>query len=58
MIRDKRRADWRMYRRLLGYVKPSWFAFTVAVFAFLLGSASEAYFMRLFGRLIDGFIEC
>ena len=54
MARTKRLANWRMYRRLLRYVKPSWFAFTVAIFAFLLGSASEAYFMRLFGQLIDG----
>ncbi len=45
--------DWATYRRLLGYVKPHWFIFIVAVVGFQIGSAAEAYFVSLFGELID-----
>ncbi len=46
--------DRKIYNRLLSYVKPFWFAFVVSIGMFLLGSASEAYFVRLFGELVDG----
>jgi subfamily B ATP-binding cassette protein MsbA len=45
--------DWVTYRRLLRYVKPYWLLFLVAVLGFSLGSAAEAYFVSLFGKLID-----
>ena len=45
--------DWSTYRRLLGYVRPYWFVFLLAIIGFLVGSAAEAYFVKLFGDLID-----
>jgi subfamily B ATP-binding cassette protein MsbA len=45
--------DWALYRRLLGYVKPHWFLFVLAVLGFQLGSGAEAYFVTMFGDLID-----
>jgi subfamily B ATP-binding cassette protein MsbA len=45
--------DWSTYRRLLGYVRPYWFVFLLAILGFLVGSAAEAYFVKLFGDLID-----
>jgi subfamily B ATP-binding cassette protein MsbA len=47
-------SDWRTYRRLLGYVKPHWLIFLIAVLGFQLGSVAEAYFVNTFGKLIDG----
>ncbi|MGE0623069.1 MAG: lipid A export permease/ATP-binding protein MsbA [Pseudomonadales bacterium] len=46
-------SDWGTYRRLLGYVKPHWFAFLLGVIGFQMGSAAEAYFAKMFGDLID-----
>ncbi len=48
---------WATYRRLLGYVWPYSFAFAGAVAAFLVGSAAEAVFVKLFERLIDSWDE-
>ncbi|MBX3707504.1 MAG: lipid A export permease/ATP-binding protein MsbA [Pseudomonadales bacterium] len=48
-----RRDDWQTYGRLLGYVKPYWALFVLAIVGFSIGSAAEAYFVNLFGRLID-----
>ena len=45
--------DWATYKRLLGYIRPYWVIFVLSVLGFLLGSGAEAYFMRLFGDLID-----
>ena len=45
--------DWATYRRLLSYVKPYWFAFLLAVIGFQIGSGAEAYFVTMFGDLID-----
>ena len=44
---------WSTYRRLLGYVWPYSLAFAASVFAFLIGSAAEASFVKLFEHLID-----
>ena len=49
--------DWSTYRRLLGHVRPYWGLFALSVLGFLLGSAAEAYFVRLFGGLIDNWEE-
>ena len=46
-----RPSDWATYRRLLGYVKPHWFFFLLAVIGFQLGAGAEAYFARMFGDL-------
>ncbi len=48
-----RPGDWAIYRRLLGYVKPHWLVFLVAVIGFQIGSAAEAFFVKMFGDLID-----
>ena len=45
--------DWSTYRRLLSYVKPYWPLFALAIVGFLIGSGAEAYFVNLFGELID-----
>ncbi|MFW6092780.1 MAG: lipid A export permease/ATP-binding protein MsbA [Pseudomonadota bacterium] len=45
--------DWQTYKRLLGYVRPYWPLFLLSVAGFLLGSGAEAYFVKLFGDLID-----
>ena len=48
---------WTTYRRLLGYVWPYSLAFGGSVIAFLMGSAAEAGFVKLFERLIDNWDE-
>ncbi len=48
---------WATYRRLLGYVWPYSAAFAGSIIAFLLGSAAEASFVKLFERLIDNWEE-
>jgi subfamily B ATP-binding cassette protein MsbA len=45
--------DWATYKRLLRYVRPYWVLFVLAVLGFLVGSGAEAYFVNLFGDLID-----
>ena len=51
--RPERQSDWRTYRRLLAEVRPYWALFAVSVVAFLAASGAEAYFLKLFGSLID-----
>ena len=53
----KARTDWATYKRLLGYVRPYWGLFALSVLGFLLGSGAEAYFVKLFGGLIDNWEE-
>lgn len=50
-------SDWRTYKRLLGYVRPYWLLFLLSVIGFSLGSAAEAFFVKLFGDLIDSWEE-
>ena len=50
---SQRARDWTTYKRLLGYVRPYWALFAVAVAGFLVGSGAEAYFVNLFGALVD-----
>ena len=50
---DGSTSDWQTYKRLLRYVRPYWLLFLVSVVGFFLGSAAEAYFVKLFGDLID-----
>ena len=49
----ERGGDWATYKRLLGYVRPYWALFAIAVLGFLVGSGAEAYFVNLFGALVD-----
>lgn len=49
--------SWDVYKRLLGYVRPHWFIFVLAVAGFLAGSSAEAFFARMFGDLIDSWPE-
>ena len=51
--RPAARGDWRTYKRLLAEVRPHWALFAVSVVAFLAASGAEAYFLNLFGSLID-----
>ena len=44
--------DWAIYSRLLGYVRPHWLIFILAVLGYLMGSSAEAYFAKLFGDLV------
>ena len=46
-------SDWAIYKRLLAYVRPHWALFAVSTAAFLIASGAEAYFIKLFGDLID-----
>ncbi|MYF49150.1 MAG: lipid A export permease/ATP-binding protein MsbA [Gammaproteobacteria bacterium] len=52
-VAGKRSRDWSTYKRLLGYVRPHWALFAIAVLGFLVGSGAEAYFVNLFGALVD-----
>ena len=52
-VARERGGDWATYKRLLGYVRPYWALFAVAVLGFLVGSGAEAYFVNLFGALVD-----
>ena len=49
--------DWAIYKRLLKYVRPYWLLFLVSVAGFMVGNAAEAYFVNLFGNLIDTWEE-
>lgn len=54
----KKRTDWQVYRRLLGYVKRYWYIFIVAAVASALYSAIDAGMIRLIQPLIDeGFVN-
>ena len=54
MTRPERRGDWQTYRRLLGYVRPYWPLFILAIAGYAIGGAAEAWFVRMFGDLVDG----
>ena len=53
MTEPTSKESWETYRRLLRYVKPDWFIFLIAVIGFQIGNAAEAYFVAMFGDLID-----
>jgi len=50
----KRKSDWSIYRRLLGYVGHYWLLLIFAFIGFVTAAAAEGYFVSLFGNLIDG----
>jgi len=48
------KSDWVIYRRLLSYVGRYWLLLIFAFIGFALAAGAEAYFVTLFGNLIDG----
>lgn len=51
---SKDKSDWAIYRRLLSYVGRYWVLLVGAFIGFALAAGAEAYFVTLFGNLIDG----
>ncbi len=49
----RNKGDWQNYKRLLGYVAPYWYLLVGSIVGFLAAAAAEAYFVELFGELID-----
>ena len=47
-------SGWMLYKRLLGYVKPHWRAFALAVVGFVIYAASSTALAEMLKRLIDG----
>ncbi|CAM3328902.1 Lipid A export ATP-binding/permease protein MsbA [Halomonas lysinitropha] len=47
-------SGWILYKRLLGYVKPYWRAFALAIFGYALYAASSTALAEMMKRLIDG----
>lgn len=47
-------SGWALYRRLLGYVKPFWKSFLVAIVGFGIYAASSTALAEMMKRLIDG----
>ncbi|MED5557829.1 MAG: lipid A export permease/ATP-binding protein MsbA [Pseudomonadota bacterium] len=47
-------SGWMLYKRLLGYVKPHWRAFALAVVGFVIYAASSTALAEMIKRLIDG----
>ena len=43
-----------LYKRLLGYVRPYWKAFSLAIFAMVLAAATEPLFPALMKHMLDG----
>ena len=47
-------SGWILYKRLLGYVKPHWRAFALAVVGFVIYAASSTALAEMMKRLTDG----
>ena len=47
-------SGWTLYKRLLGYVKPFWKSFLVAVVGYAIYAASSTALAEMMKRLIDG----
>ncbi|KGE76895.1 lipid A export permease/ATP-binding protein MsbA [Halomonas sp. ND22Bw] len=47
-------SGWTLYKRLLGYVKPHWKAFALAVVGYAIYAASSTALAEMMKRLIDG----
>lgn len=47
-------SSWTLYRRLLGYVKPYWHYFSLAVLGYAIYAASSTALAEMMKRLIDG----
>ncbi|MES3676810.1 lipid A export permease/ATP-binding protein MsbA [Halomonas elongata] len=47
-------SGWTLYKRLLGYVRPHWRAFSLAIVGYVLYAASSTALAEMMKRLIDG----
>ncbi|WP_163576587.1 lipid A export permease/ATP-binding protein MsbA [Halomonas faecis] len=47
-------SGWSLYKRLLGYVKPYWRAFALAILGYAIYAASSTALAEMMKRLIDG----
>jgi len=47
--------SWKLYKRLLGYVRPMWVLFLVSLTGFFLSAGAEAYFAAVLKEIIDAF---
>ena len=47
-------SGWTLYKRLMGYVRPHWQAFSLAVVGYILYAASSTALAEMMKRLIDG----
>ncbi|WP_163559074.1 lipid A export permease/ATP-binding protein MsbA [Halomonas sp. NO4] len=47
-------SGWTLYKRLLGYVKPYWRAFALAIVGYAIYAASSTALAEMMKRLIDG----
>ncbi|GED22211.1 lipid A export ATP-binding/permease protein MsbA [Halomonas halmophila] len=47
-------SGWTLYKRLMGYVRPHWRAFSLAVVGYILYAASSTALAEMMKRLIDG----
>ncbi|SFT32782.1 lipid A export permease/ATP-binding protein MsbA [Halomonas saccharevitans] len=47
-------SGWNLYKRLLGYVKPYWRAFALAILGYVIYAASSTALAEMMKRLIDG----
>ena len=55
---SEKQSSIEVYRRLLGYVKPYWKGFALAIFTMMLIAATETGFVALMKPLLDGsFVE-
>ncbi len=55
MIHDRSQdSGWALYRRLLGYVRPHWRSFLLAVIGYAIYAASSTALAEMMKRLIDG----
>ncbi|WP_183326522.1 lipid A export permease/ATP-binding protein MsbA [Halomonas cerina] len=50
-------SGWTLYRRLLGYVRPHWRAFALALVGYVIYAASSTALAEMMKRLIDGIQE-
>ncbi|RDB43769.1 lipid A export permease/ATP-binding protein MsbA [Halomonas sp. DQ26W] len=47
-------SGWTLYKRLLGYVKPHWVSFALAIVGYTIYAASSTALAEMMKRLIDG----
>lgn len=55
--RDNRLKDqsgWALYKRLMGYVRPHWVAFALAIFGYVIYAAASTALAEMMKQLIDG----
>ncbi len=56
-IGTSQQSGWMLYKRLLGYVRPHWRAFALAIVGYAIYAASSTALAEMMKRLIDGIQE-